>query len=65
MKKISVMRVTNNSPEKFTILRISVLLGLGQGFVTGIRKLIRKLRIYVQAALRSLRKICCLNQSEV
>ena len=45
MKKISIMRVTNNSPEKFTILRISVLLGLGHGFVTGIRKLVRKLRI--------------------
>ena len=65
MLNTSIIRVANNSPEKFTILRISVLLGLGQGFVIGIRKLVRKLRIYVQAALRSLHKICCLNQSEV
>ena len=65
MKRISIIRVANNSPEKFTILRISVLLGLGQGFVTGIRELVRKLRISVQVALGSLHKICCLNQSEV
>ena len=40
-----------------------MLVGLRQDFV--MRKLVRKLRINIQAALRIFRKICCLNQSEV
>ena len=40
-----------------------MLVGLRQDFV--MRKLVRKLRINIQAALRRFRKICCLNQSEV
>ena len=40
-----------------------MLLGLIQDFI--LRKLVRKLTINIQAALRRFRKICCLNQSEV
>ena len=40
-----------------------MLVGLRQDFV--IRKLVRKLRINIEAALRRFRKICCLNQSQV
>ena len=63
-----IIGVANNSREKFynftcSSHRISVLVGLRQDFV--MRKLVRKLRINIQAALRRFRKICCLNQSEV
>ena len=63
-----IIGVANNSREKFynftcSSHRISVLIGLRQDFV--IRKLVRKLRINIEAALRRFRKICCLNQSQV
>ena len=63
-----IIGVANYSREKFynftcSSHRISVLVGLRQDFV--MRKLVRKLRINIQAALRRFRKICCLNQSEV